>query len=66
MLRVMMMNFFCYLSEVATIQDDEYGARIAHKGKELSPANKIFPLFRRSLIIMLHYCTEKQIKRIIN
>ena len=37
----------------------DYGARIAHRGKELSPVDKILQFFRRSLIIMLHYLSEK-------
>ena len=44
----------------------DYGTRITHKDKELSPFDKNFPSLRRSLIILLHYCTGKQLKRIIN
>ena len=43
-----------------------YGARLSHKGKELSPVDKIFPIFSKKFdnIVILLY--RKKLKGIIN
>ena len=41
----------------------EYGARIAHKGEELIPVNKIFPIFPKKFDNIVTLLYRKIIKR---